>query len=238
MYDFETFLREATQFENVSKALNANWQLRYFKEGDADSVYLLLKEENCLRKARSREIKGSSFDRVDNDEKTHRVDSRSIGIFDDQIDGRIDDQSDDSVSLEDAAELDLTETAIVLGGTSKRLLNCEYHVLYSSSYSVPALYFKIHESNGKALRLEEFWDIVPEAFSNATSGESKWKFVTQQEHPFLGSPFFHLHPCHTAEAMRAIRKENSDFPFLLSWFSCYGPFANLFLPNEFYTQFL
>ena len=224
MYDSETFRREATQFNEISKSLNANWQLRFYVESEADSLYLVLKEEKCARKRGKRESREGEDERIKIEGESGETDNLDSQFF---------------MPFEDAGELDLTEKReISTDGSEKQLLSFEYHVLYSSSYSVPALYFKVHGSNGKALRLEEFWEIVPESFLDATSTDSKWKFVTEQEHSYLGKPFFHLHPCRTAEAMRAIRKDTADYPFLLSWFSCYGPFANLYLPNEFYTKSL
>jgi ubiquitin-like-conjugating enzyme ATG10 len=118
---------------------------------------------------------------------------------------------------------------------SKVPLNFEFHIVFSQSYSVPTLYFRVSHANGKQLKLEEVWEVVPKAHENATKSKMKWEFVTQQEHPYLGRPFFYLHPCHTAEAMKTLRSEAAlTSSYLLSWLSHFGPFVNLNLSHEFY----
>ena len=127
MYDSETFRREAMHFLDVSKSLNAMWKLGYYIEGDADSLYLCLKEEKTVRKI----------------EET-----------------KYENEAGECSMMKDAAELNLSR--IENDGRRSELLTFEYHVTFSLSYSVPTLYFKVHRSNGKALRLEEIWGIVPE----------------------------------------------------------------------------
>ena len=83
----------------------------------------------------------------------------------------------------------------------------------------------------------------------------KWGLVTQQEHPLLFRPFYHIHPCHTATVMeRAVqthRPQGGDEDgagrdkevvwedgfdrtppphYLLSWLSMFGPVVGLSVP--------
>ncbi|XP_013400486.1 ubiquitin-like-conjugating enzyme ATG10 isoform X2 [Lingula anatina] len=82
-----------------------------------------------------------------------------------------------------------------------RVISCEYHVVYSDSYSVPVLYFNMYHDSGKLLTLDEIWSLVPQIYQSRLSQE-RWTFLTQQEHPILGRPYFQLHPCHTASLMK------------------------------------
>ena len=78
-------------------------------------------------------------------------------------------------------------------------VHIEYHVLHSVSYQVPVLYFNAAFSNGRSLVLEDIWGLLsPDLVSRKAD---RWKLVTQQEHPYLGRPFYHIHPCHTATVM-------------------------------------
>ena len=77
----------------------------------------------------------------------------------------------------------------------------QYHVVYSSSYEVPVLYFLASFQNGKQLPLKDIWSLISETYTSAES--DRWGLVTQQEHPLLSRPFYHIHPCHTAQVMAA-----------------------------------
>jgi len=54
--------------------------------------------------------------------------------------------------------------------------------------------------DGQSLLLEEVWERVPRSHRDALEG--KWSFITQTDHPILGHPVFHIHPCNTATMMR------------------------------------
>ena len=80
-------------------------------------------------------------------------------------------------------------------------VHLEYHVVYSTSYEVPILYFTATFQNGKQLPLKDVWSLVSDMY---VSGESdRWGLITQHEHPLLSRPFYHIHPCHTAQVMAA-----------------------------------
>ncbi|XP_064605763.1 ubiquitin-like-conjugating enzyme ATG10 [Liolophura sinensis] len=86
----------------------------------------------------------------------------------------------------------------------------EYHVVYSHSYAVPVLYFNAYKTDGKLLSLEEIWSNVPNHYRERLNHE-RWTFLTQQEHPLVGRPFYQLHPCHTADLMKqASAMENTS----------------------------
>ncbi len=113
-------------------------------------------------------------------------------------------------------------------------VHVEYHIVHSYSYLVPVLYWNASYSDGKQLTLEDIWNLLEEVPTDV----DKWGVVTQQEHPHLDRPFYHLHPCHTAEAMGGAKnclEENSsnNWDFLTSWLSMYGKLVGLKLPLEF-----
>ncbi|XP_014450898.2 ubiquitin-like-conjugating enzyme ATG10 [Alligator mississippiensis] len=109
----------------------------------------------------------------------------------------------------------------------------EYHVLYSSSYQVPVLYFRACFLDGRPLTLDEIWEGVHECYQ-ARLLEGPWDTITQQEHPLLGQPFFVLHPCRTNEFMASVlalsQKENRYMNYISSWLSIVGPVVGLNLP--------
>lgn len=80
----------------------------------------------------------------------------------------------------------------------------EYHIVHSFSYEVPVLYFNATYSNGRQLSLKDTWKLLSDRF---VSGDmDRWGLVSQQEHPLLHCPFYHIHPCHTAKVMAQARK--------------------------------
>ena len=80
-------------------------------------------------------------------------------------------------------------------------VHLEYHVVYSTSYEVPALYFTAAFQSGKQLPLKDIWSLISDTYVSAES--DRWGLITQNEHPLLSRPFYHIHPCHTAQVMAA-----------------------------------
>lgn len=97
---------------------------------------------------------------------------------------------------------------------------CDYHVVYNVSYSVPTLYFSVTKVTGELVSLKELWPHLSVSESN------KWSMITQTEHPLLSTPYFYVHPCHTASMM----KNNKDSFYLLTWLSSLAPIVGLQLP--------
>ena len=80
-------------------------------------------------------------------------------------------------------------------------VHLEYHVVYSTSYEVPVLYFTAAFQSGKQLPLKDIWSLISDTYVSAES--DRWGLITQNEHPLLSRPFYHIHPCHTAQVMAA-----------------------------------
>ncbi|XP_022100186.1 ubiquitin-like-conjugating enzyme ATG10 [Acanthaster planci] len=110
----------------------------------------------------------------------------------------------------------------------------DYHIVYNHSFSVPTLYFSACHEDGKILSLDEVWRSVPSHYQKRLQSE-RWTFITQQEHPILGRPFYSLHPCHTADLMKAVlnaasQTATSHRNYLVTWLSSVGPVVGLSLP--------
>ncbi|NXX96055.1 ATG10 enzyme, partial [Centropus bengalensis] len=116
---------------------------------------------------------------------------------------------------------------------TEEVVRYEYHVLYSSSYQVPVLYFRACFLDGRPLTLDEIWESVHACYQ-ARLLEGPWDTITQQEHPLLGQPFFVLHPCRTHEFMSSIladsQKQNRHTNYVILWLSTVGPVVGLNLP--------
>ena len=82
----------------------------------------------------------------------------------------------------------------------------EYHVVYSVAFAVPVLYFRIFRaSNGEIL-----WDLNETHSTDFLSKIQKESTtaLTQMPHPFYQTPYFQLHPCHTAKWMEKLCSQN------------------------------
>lgn len=132
------------------------------------------------------------------------------------------------------------DPSVVKEVISKKYITYEYHIVYNFGHLVPTLYFNAWHSSGKLLTLEEIWERVHFQFSEQI-WENKWESLTQTEHPFIGRPFFQLHPCHTAKLMGQLKPKissNSKFisQYIISWLSMFGPVIGLKLSLDYFTD--
>lgn len=111
----------------------------------------------------------------------------------------------------------------------------DFHIVYSPSYRVPVLYFRSYHSDGQPLPISEIEKDLP-GHSAELLLESKWTFITQDEHPYLNRPWYKLHPCGTSEWMKLLfhgdTSSNKNFieQYLVSWFSVVGQVVGLKTP--------
>jgi hypothetical protein len=128
------------------------------------------------------------------------------------------------------------------------LLAVEHHIVFSTTFNVPVLYFSACKQDGQPLPYKEILDLI----TCEVGSEDQWTFLTQEEHPVLGTPFYMLHPCQTAERMTLLLGGPQDNQlssgkdvnngnggnssrgahYLLSWFSLIGPILRLPVPPE------
>ncbi|CAL9689376.1 unnamed protein product [Knipowitschia caucasica] len=115
-------------------------------------------------------------------------------------------------------------------------VHSEFHVLFSSSYRTPVMFFRSNTLEGRALSLDAMWSFIKPKLKSS-SEEDLLSTVTQQEHPLLGQTFFMLHPCKTNTFMRpvlqAAQRENRAVNYVLTWLSVVGPLVGLEVPLEY-----
>uniref|UniRef100_A0A3B4AGB5 Ubiquitin-like-conjugating enzyme ATG10 n=1 Tax=Periophthalmus magnuspinnatus TaxID=409849 RepID=A0A3B4AGB5_9GOBI len=120
-------------------------------------------------------------------------------------------------------------------GGSHLCFQFEFHVVFSSSYRTPVLYFRAF-SLGKSLSLEDVWSFIQPKL-RLTSQDALLNTITQQEHPLLGQAFFMLHPCKTQDFMRPVlqtaQQENRAVNYVLTWLSVVAPLVGLDVPLEY-----
>ena len=133
----------------------------------------------------------------------------------------------DHCGLQEELELSMEEAndPSTLHAPPTTTVHFQYHVVYSASYSVPLLFVQAARDNGRLLSLEEMWSTMPPCLVGKEG--PKWDTLTQAEHPVLGRPFFHLHPCHTTSLMASVTHGQS---YLLTWLSTCGPLVGLEVP--------
>lgn len=132
---------------------------------------------------------------------------------------------------------DEDDAVCALSEGSSHVLQYEYHILYSCSYSAPVLYFRAFTLEGRSVTLEDVWSSVHPNFRRCLQN-SPLTAITQQEHPLLGQPFFMLHPCRTEEFLRPVLQEEQPRPvnYVLLWLSVVGPVVGLDVPLKYCTQ--
>ncbi|OAY63833.1 Ubiquitin-like-conjugating enzyme ATG10 [Ananas comosus] len=148
--------------------------------------------------------------------------------------GSEEDKADDNCSVDE--EL-VDDDATLVRGNNDDLHVYDFHIVYSYSYRVPILYFRGYRSDGHPLSLDEIVMDLPLHSSN-TLKESKWTFLTQEEHPYLNRPWYMLHPCGISDWMKlllvdGVSNEGSKTPqYLPAWLSVIGQAVGLRIPLE------
>ncbi|XP_065069093.1 ubiquitin-like-conjugating enzyme ATG10 [Rhopilema esculentum] len=138
-------------------------------------------------------------------------------------------------TVQNADEADAACVKVVSG--DGREVMYMYHIIYNASYSVPVLYFTAMTKDGKSLELDEIWGQVPDVYGDALV--DKWSFLTQTEHPLLGYPVFHIHPCNTAKMMGNLLPvdiHTSKHRYVPLWLSAVGPLVGLHLATDLFTE--
>ncbi|KAK6259672.1 hypothetical protein SCA6_014146 [Theobroma cacao] len=130
------------------------------------------------------------------------------------------------------------DDATLVQSNHHELHYCDFHIVYSYTFRVPVLYLRSYCSDGRPLLLDEIEKELP-ACSSKESPETKWAFITQEEHPYLKRPWYKLHPCGTSEFMKLLflggdtgqpKLEVVLELYLLSWFSAVGQVVGLRIP--------
>jgi len=148
-----------------------------------------------------------------------------------QIDGCLNKLHGESEHCDDVDLIEDEDGCTVSIEDKNLSLKLEHHVLYNSSFCVPVLYFNCYKEDGSLLSLEELWKTVPLVHQSQITN-SQWTTLTQTQHPLLGFPFFHLHPCHTADLIKACQRP-PGCNYIMTWLSSIGPIAHIDLPLDY-----
>ncbi|KAI8643251.1 autophagocytosis associated protein [Parasitella parasitica] len=106
---------------------------------------------------------------------------------------------------------------------SAEIVQLEHHVVYSSSYQVPVIYFTASFSDGSPLSYQEIFQyVVPNLYQDAV--------ITQNDHPILGVPYWYVHPCDTRSLMETMAFDQPDY--IKVWLSVYGPIVKCSVPTR------
>ncbi|KAJ6224801.1 hypothetical protein RDWZM_003346 [Blomia tropicalis] len=128
-----------------------------------------------------------------------------------------------------------------VSNTNRILYKFEYHIIYSSSYQVPTIFFNISDQRGCIVSLDWIWNRLPEHIVHSIDDHDKLfnlrgQMITQVMHPITGSPYFTIHPCRTSQLMGQFYSDNiqnSNHNYLITWLSCMAPIVGLSISNEF-----
>lgn len=130
-----------------------------------------------------------------------------------------------------------TDPAMLAHPATQDVHYYDFHIVYSSSYGIPVLYFRGYNSVGQTLMLDQIEkDLPPSSVEVLT--ESKWTFITQQEHPYLNRPWCTLHPCGTSDVMKLLLSNTSSKDkvgaecYLISWLSVVSQVVGLRIPLQ------
>jgi len=109
--------------------------------------------------------------------------------------------------------------------TAKITVFYNFHIVYSTAYSVPELLFQATLADGQPLDRDAVIQLLPE-HQRISVTDSPDTILTFKEHPLLQIPFFGIHPCRTREVLALIResagRDPNSPPYLYSWLSIVG----------------
>ncbi|KAJ1954122.1 hypothetical protein GGI12_005864 [Dipsacomyces acuminosporus] len=152
-------------------------------------------------------------------------------LADSDIEGEVEDRDPTASALSNNAASDAAQCQV--SGT------VEYHVLYSRTWRVPLLFFRVLSDKSEAImdtsRVSQMLvsdSCVREAMSAVEFGGA----LGIQDHPVYGVPFMYLHPCNTAQLLQAVSSERHQIrigarEYIAAWLSLVGPAAGLYLPS-------
>ena len=112
----------------------------------------------------------------------------------------------------------------------------KYDILLSPTYHVPTLYLYIsdpmHRFPPAMSTLNEH--IIEPAYLDQTKDVGVLGGITITDHPIENRPVFFIHPCRTAEVMKAIADDRkiSPFEYLIMWIGAIGKCVGLDVPIE------
>lgn len=108
-----------------------------------------------------------------------------------------------------------------------------FSIVYSHTYRVPVLYFRVQDLEGTPCRRSQVLEWLPRQ-----SVADNWDFVSQEEHPITGFPSFFLHPCKTSARLGKLKSNDERVSFLWAWMSMVFPAVNQAIPPSYFRAVL
>jgi len=164
------------------------------------------------------------------------------------VESRTDPENGKEVSKEEEYfDSDFQADPTVLVGSEKNqtiFVEWEYHIVYDTTYQVPALYFRASKLSGEILNPNEIESFINETHQNIDEESGKFQprmdFLTQEEHPVFASIFYMVHPCQIAERMSHFQQgsiiSSSQKTYLLEWAAlCLPSVVGLHISPKFFV---
>ena len=206
---YAAFQEQATTFHSASVRLGDSWELKTYSIVPGQTrIYL---KKCCMISTQVETMTESTINVPDQlPDDSERGDINGYNFCEDMSTADVDCEISNS--------------------SEKTLIQAEYHIVYSDSYSVPVLYFNAHHITGQSLLHHEL-GLLFSSFHAATMKNQIWTTLTQVEHPILQTPFFMLHPCKTAALMSNVTPTASvkvkEGTYLVQWMSSICPAVGL-----------
>jgi Autophagocytosis associated protein, active-site domain len=210
--EFENCAQRLVQLSSKLDDLNQHWHWKCHSDSDVRSAssshgYMVKATPVCFVQRRNESAR-----------KTNVQDL--FIVFSDSEESDCDDASRLRELCDDDDESALSSIQSNAGSSSGSCFAhlFDVHIVYSSTYRVPVLYFHPHLPSGELLDVDDVWRDLATQYDGSDDRDS---VVTQAEHPILGLPFFHVHPCRTAALLREANVKSSA-TYLISWLSSIG----------------
>jgi ubiquitin-like-conjugating enzyme ATG10 len=151
---------------------------------------------------------------------------------------------DDDETLEDIDEEDVSvipSCTVSTTSSNDTIPICfKYHILFSESFQVPVLYFNAYNAQDSSLLSREqvlnFVTNENQKKSGLIPSEdlNPYTMITQGEHLILGTIFYYIHPCETANLMDMVLSTSTTgtLNYIVSWLSFFGRLVSLNVPLE------
>ncbi|XP_030257563.1 ubiquitin-like-conjugating enzyme ATG10 isoform X2 [Sparus aurata] len=218
--DEQNFYRCCCLLLQQSEQLNDGWSWEAVQDSEEGYLRKTTLRSVVINSSTVWDLEGSSSESEPSDQQAQESE-QSVPVALDEPDTMEDDTDDDD---------DEDDGVCAVSKGNSKVLQYEYHIMYSCSYSTPVLYFRASTLQGRSLSLEEVWSSVHPNFRLRLQN-SPLNTISLQEHPLLGQPFFMLHPCRTEEFMRpvllAAQEQHRPVNYVLSWLSVVGPVVGL-----------
>ncbi|KAF2266406.1 hypothetical protein CC78DRAFT_615211 [Lojkania enalia] len=110
----------------------------------------------------------------------------------------------------------------------------QYDIIYSTSYQVPVIYFRVKDPAYRFPPTMEilYQYIIPRQFKQQTDNTGVIGGITVADHPFTNSPAFFIHPCRTAKVLETSLETKDIGPkeYLILWMTAFGNYIQLGMP--------